>query len=86
MDVLVNHKTIMDRWLDGEELNEEKFLDEIDVWHEADTSLELHEWLGLNKLEYASWMEKSSSLISILDFRQKINAWREFFSKNKNNG
>lgn len=31
----------------------------IDAWHEADTAMPLHAWLGWTAAEYATWVERS---------------------------
>ena len=33
--------------------------DYIDAWHEAETDLELHEWLGMSIDEYKIWLESA---------------------------
>ena len=45
-------RSIVERLLSGEEYDLTRIDDEIDAWHEADTTISLHEWLGLTSDEY----------------------------------
>ena len=38
-------------------LTDEQLDDMVDKWHHADTKLELHEYLGWTKAQYARWVE-----------------------------
>jgi len=42
----------------------------IEMWHNSKTSVPIYEYLGMNRDEYALWVEKSESLRFILFSRQ----------------
>lgn len=56
--------------------------EEIDAWHEADTTVPLHEWLGLAPDEYQLYVEKPASIHIILAARRQDRSWRELFAAN----
>ncbi|MFG3289425.1 hypothetical protein ACGF3G_11555 [Streptomyces sp. NPDC048179] len=53
----------------------------VDAWHESDTTLELHEFLGFTWDEYRLWVEKPNSLRFILSARRHGNTVTEELSK-----
>ena len=63
------HGRIVDRLLSGDEYDEGKIDDEIDAWHQSETQLSLHEWLGFTPEEYALYVEKPQLLRAILAAR-----------------
>lgn len=66
-------RPIIERLLSGQEYDLAKIDDEIDAWHEAETDLQLHEWLGLTREEYALYVEMPASIRVILAARhQKV--------------
>ena len=44
--------------------------DHVERWHESDSSLGLHEFLGMTQEEYAWWVERPETLPAILDARR----------------
>jgi hypothetical protein len=64
-------RCIIERLLSGEEYDLRKIDEEIEAWHEADTDLQLHEWLGLTREEYALYIEKPASIRVILAARHQ---------------
>jgi len=61
--------SIVERLLSGEESDLTRIDDEIDAWHEAETAIPLHEWLGLTPDEYQLYVEKPASIRIILAAR-----------------
>ena len=43
--------------------------DFVDKWHESDSSLPIHEYLGMTRDEYLSWVKDPHVLHRILDAR-----------------
>lgn len=43
--------------------------DYVDAWHDGDSNLELHTYLGLTWNEYRTWVEKPTALQAILTAR-----------------
>ena len=41
--------------------------DYVDEWHNSATTLKLHEWLGMSRDEYGTWVDDPSRLRSIVD-------------------
>ena len=41
--------------------------DYVQQWHEADTTLPLHTYLGLSQQQYAAWVETPGTLLKILE-------------------
>jgi hypothetical protein len=64
-------RTIVERFLSGDEYDLGKIDDEIDAWHGADTDLELPEWLGLTADEYALYVEHPQAMRIILAARRR---------------
>lgn len=58
-------KTFINQCLDGEAVPAD-IDDFIDCWHDGESLLELHEYLGLSFDEYAAWIEHPDSLNIIL--------------------
>ena len=54
--------------------------DEIEAWHEADTSIPLHEWLGLTPDEYQLYVEKPASIRIILAARHQNRSLKELLA------
>lgn len=59
-------QTFVMRALAGEVLDLAEIDEDIGLWHRADTRLELHEWLGMSRREYALFVERPESLRVIL--------------------
>jgi hypothetical protein len=64
-------KPIVEKLLSGDEYNLSKMDDEIDRWHESDSLLPLHKWLGFTREEYAFYVEKPNSIKLILAARHQ---------------
>ena len=58
--------TFAERYRNGQRPD---ILDEIDAWHDSPGDLELHEYLGLTKEQYARWVEEPSSLKDLLEIQ-----------------
>lgn len=43
----------------------------IDEWHESDSKLELHEFLGMNTNEYITFVKDADSLVSIINSKRE---------------
>ena len=54
-------KAFVDMCLSGEALLEE-IDDFVDKWHEADSGLPIHKFLGFTPTEYAMWVERPETL------------------------
>ncbi len=54
--------TFLDRYL-ASEAAEDEIYDWIDEWHEGDSGLELHEFLGMAWPEYAMWVERNEVVL-----------------------
>lgn len=54
--------------------DEETFDDLVDEWHTGDSSLELHEYLGLTWQEYTLLLHPNTK--GVKDFARKLNAQR----------
>jgi len=66
-----NGKTLIARTLAGEVLDPDAEVDDaIDAWHDGDTNVELHEWLGLTRSEYRRFVECRETLRSIANKRK----------------
>lgn len=70
-------RSIVDRLLSGEENDLTRIDDEIDAWHEANTTTPLHEWLGLTPDEYELYVEKPASIRLILAARDHNRSLKE---------
>ena len=73
-------RSIVERFLSGEECDLTRIDDEIDAWHEADTTMPLHEWLGLTPDEYQLYVEKPASIHIILAARHQNRSLRELLA------
>ena len=73
-------RAIVDRFLSGEECDLTRIDDEIDAWHEADTTRPLHEWLGLTPDEYQLYVEKRASIRIILAARHHKRSLKELLA------
>ena len=58
----------MEMCLSGETLPDEVD-DFVDRWHESDSDLSIHEFLGMTREEYLSWVKDPNVLPRILDAR-----------------
>ena len=58
----------MEMCLSGEALPDE-IDDFVDRWHENDSDLSIHEFLGMTREEYLSWVKDPNVLPRILDAR-----------------
>lgn len=68
--MILMHITFADRYRNGQQID---ILDEIDAWHEDAKGLELHEYLGLTREQYARWVEDPSSLSESLQCPKSYN-------------
>ena len=75
-------RSIVERLLSGEECDLTRIDDEIDAWHEADTTVPLHEWLGLTPDEYELYVEKPASIRIILAARHHNRPVKELLAAN----
>ena len=73
-------RSIVERLLSGEECELSRIDDEIDAWHEADTTIPLHEWLGLTADEYQLYVEKPASIRIILAARHQNRSLEELLA------
>ena len=73
-------RSIIERFLSGEECDLTRIDDEIDAWHEADTTVALHEWLGLTPDEYQLYLEKPASIRIILAARDHDRSLKELLA------
>lgn len=70
-------RSIVERFLSGEEYDLTRIDDEIDAWHEAETEIPLHEWLGFTPDEYQLYVEKPASIRIILAARHHNRSLKE---------
>lgn len=47
----------------NDEIEFEKIDDFVDEWHEGDSELPIHEYLGLSEQEYAMWVETTDGFL-----------------------
>ena|SRR2546425_5100628 len=73
-------RSIVERLLSGEECELSRIDDEIDAWHEADTTIPLHEWLGFTPDEYQLYVEKPASIRIILAARHQNRSLKELLA------
>ena len=78
-------RSIVERFLSGEECDLTRVDDEIDAWHEADTTVPLHEWLGFTLDEYQLYVEMPASIRIILAARRQSRSLKELLSGNDAN-
>ena len=78
-------RSIVERLLSGEEYDLTRIDDEIDAWHEADTTIPLHEWLGLTQDEYQLYVEMPASIRIILAARHQNRSLKELLTGNDAN-
>lgn len=45
--------------------------DYVDDWHNSNSELELHEYLGLTELEYKHWVENPDTMAAIVVMHKK---------------
>lgn len=62
--------TFIDLCLSGK-VQPERIDDFVGAWHEGDSPLDLHEFLGMSWQEYGAWMIDARALSSILDKRRR---------------
>jgi len=58
------HQTFLDRYIAGKTRREE-IDDYVDAWHGNPGQMELHEFLGMSKQEYAQWLRNPDALDEI---------------------
>jgi hypothetical protein len=63
-------QTFIERYLTGEARPEE-IDDYVDTWHNSPDGLELHEFLGMSKEEYALWLRNPDALPDIARARKE---------------
>ena len=63
----------IDMCLSGDALPDE-IDDFVDRWHEGDSDLSIHEFLGMTREEYLSWVKDPNALPRILDARHPVYA------------
>ena len=73
-------RSIVERFLAGEECDLTRIDDEIDAWHEADTTIPLHEWLGFTPDEYQLYVEMPASIRIILAARHHNRSLKDLLS------
>lgn len=66
--------------LNGEALTSD-INDYIDVWHESDSDLELHEFLGMSKEEYVLFVEDEDYLPLIITSHKENTPIKEIFER-----
>src|SRR5437762_1665906 len=44
--------------------------DEIDAWHQSDSTLALHEWLGMSEQDYASFVMDPTAVVRTISSRR----------------
>lgn len=74
-------RSIIERFLSGEECDLTRIDDEIDAWHEADTIVPLHEWLGFTSDEYQVYVEMPASIRIILAARGQNRSLQELLAE-----
>lgn len=47
--------------------------DFIDIWHNSDTNINLHEFLGMTVEEYSNWVHNPDILSSIIESKKMEN-------------
>jgi hypothetical protein len=73
--MFTRHITFIDHAIRGQVLDIDKEIDDaIEVWHTSNTGMELYEFLGLTREEYAKFVIKPSMLKSIIEARIPISA------------
>jgi hypothetical protein len=75
-------RSIVERLLSGDECDLTRIDDEIDAWHEADTTMPLHEWLGFTPDEYQVYVEMPASIRIILAARGQNRSLQELLAAN----
>ena len=78
-------RSIVERLLSGDECDLTRIDDEIDAWHEADTTMPLHEWLGFTPDEYQLYVELPASIRIILAARHQNRSLKELLAENDAN-
>ena len=73
-------RPIVERFLSGEECDLTRIDGEIDAWHEMETTIPLHEWLGLTLEEYQLYVEKPASIRVILAARHHNRPLKDLLS------
>ena len=73
-------RSIVERFLCGEECDLTRIDDEIDAWHEADTTIPLHEWLGFTPDEYQLYVEMPAAIRIILAARHQNRSLKELLA------
>ena len=73
---------IVERLVSGEECDLTRIDDEIDAWHEADTNIPIHEWLGFTPDEYELYVEMPASIRIILAARHQHRSLKELLASN----
>lgn len=63
-------RTIVDRFLGGDEYDPRKVDAEVDAWHAADADLALHAWLGVTAEEYALYVQHPQAMWIVLAARR----------------
>ena len=78
--LLSTSSSIVERLLSGKEYDLSRIDDEVDAWHEADTTVPLHEWLGLTTDEYEVYVEQPASIRIILAARRQNRSLKELLA------
>ena len=71
----MSKETFMDSVISGK-VSMSAIDDYVDNWHDGNSNLELHEFLGLTHDEYTQWVEKPGSLEDIIIMRRAMKNWR----------
>jgi hypothetical protein len=64
------NKSFIEKCINGDASLDE-IDDYIDAWHDSDSDLELHEYLGMTWEEYSAWAVKPKLLAWIINARRK---------------
>jgi len=64
------HTTFIDECIAGT-ASIDDLPDHIDRWHDGDSELELHEYLGLTWEEYSEWIMTPYALVRVIETRRK---------------
>ncbi len=56
-------------------MTEKELLDKIDEWHESDSKLPLHEYLGWTREQYKEWLEEGVRIAKPMPLLAKINLY-----------
>jgi hypothetical protein len=58
--------------------------DYVDRWHDSDSTLELHEFLGMTLQEYAAWVKCPDMLAAIVTGRKRRESFLDIYGEFQN--